>query len=78
MFTNTTLEECECLGQEGGVGPQSIISNLIAAQRKSTAKLKRLNALLTQRDGGNTRLKAELQMALNGDCTSTRESSTEN
>lgn len=42
IFTMSTLEECECVVQKGGVGSNSTISQLINAQESATAEIKRL------------------------------------
>ncbi|MCD7472398.1 hypothetical protein HAX54_013630 [Datura stramonium] len=58
MFTLSTLEECECVQRRGGMGSQSIISDLIVSQENSTREVERLTGLLAQRDAEIANLKA--------------------
>ncbi|KAK4367862.1 hypothetical protein RND71_011654 [Anisodus tanguticus] len=49
MLTKTTLEECECMPNKGGIGSNSTISTQIEAQEIATAEIQKLkveNALL--------------------------------
>ncbi|MCD7465811.1 hypothetical protein HAX54_001979 [Datura stramonium] len=50
MFTLSTLEECECVARQGGIGVQSTISGFIEAQRCGTEEIEHLTMLLAQRD----------------------------
>ncbi|MCD7466664.1 hypothetical protein HAX54_003590, partial [Datura stramonium] len=58
MFTLAMLEECECVMHRGGVKSQSLMSDLVASQEKSTVEIERLTALLVQKEAEIVRLKA--------------------
>lgn len=59
-FTFTTLEECECVKKGGGVGPSSMVSNLIVAQEKSNAELEKMSVLLAEKETENALLQSKL------------------
>nr|XP_016495203.1 PREDICTED: uncharacterized protein LOC107814294 [Nicotiana tabacum] len=43
-FSKTTLEECECIDKDGGVGSTCTISQLINAQNSATEEIQKLKA----------------------------------
>ncbi|MCD9638253.1 hypothetical protein HAX54_022105 [Datura stramonium] len=58
MFTLNTLEECECVANQGGIGGQSTVSSFIEAQHRGTEEIERLTMLVAQKDAEIDVLKA--------------------
>ncbi|KAK4352983.1 hypothetical protein RND71_028501 [Anisodus tanguticus] len=56
-----TLEKCECVPRNGGVGNNTMISNLIDAQENGTEEINNLTLLLAHKDSEIAILKVELQ-----------------